>query len=78
MEFKVGSKVQAVDELGRWENGIIEAKDLEANEATAAFIGWDSDCDVTNTLSKIRKPVDISQVKSVSKLFFLPGLLDIL
>lgn len=59
MALKVGNKIQAVDELGRWENATIEAIDYSAQLATVSFVGWDADFNVTNPLSQIRKPVNV-------------------
>ena len=38
--FKKGQKVQAVDEVGRWENGRIVRK--SDDEVEVAFNGWPS------------------------------------
>ncbi|KAJ8019054.1 hypothetical protein HOLleu_42607 [Holothuria leucospilota] len=60
MEVKVGERVQAVDELGRWANGKVAA--VGDDFVTVHFPGWDEDFDVTLQVSaqrsKIRRPVD--------------------
>lgn len=59
MEFKAGDKIEAVDELGRWEAAVVKSIDSERQTVSVTFPGWSSEFDVTNPLTKIRRPVNI-------------------
>lgn len=54
--FRIGEKVQAVDELGRWEMGRIIA--IESERPTVKFFGWGDDFNVQPGKDEIRKPID--------------------
>lgn len=56
MEVKVGERVQAIDELGRWDNCVVISK--ENGCVTVTFPGWDTDFDVTVPEEDIRRPID--------------------
>ncbi|KAJ8030937.1 hypothetical protein HOLleu_27488 [Holothuria leucospilota] len=58
MEFTIGTKVQAVDELGRWENGKIIARNVTTGKYHVSFSGWGSEFDVDVSPSSVRKPID--------------------
>ena len=50
--FKVNQKVQAVDELGRWENGVI--REVDDDGAAVHFPGYDCDCDRVVSWGELR------------------------
>ena len=60
MAFFVGSRVQAIDELGRWEEakvvGILE------DGFNVTFIGFGKDCDMVVTGESIRSLIDPFQI----------------
>ncbi|KAJ8019772.1 hypothetical protein HOLleu_41495 [Holothuria leucospilota] len=56
MDFSVGQKVQAKDELGRWENGHI--KDITSEgQLIVGFDGWAEEFNVEVPCSEVRQPV---------------------
>ncbi|KAJ8028321.1 hypothetical protein HOLleu_30524 [Holothuria leucospilota] len=67
MEFNIGTKVQAIDELGRWENGKIIA--VDSNSFEVKFDGWGTDYNVFAKAAEVRKPVDIF-TSEIGKLAF--------
>lgn len=64
--FRIGEKVQAVDELGRWENARVIALD-EDGLATVHFTGWDSSFDVKPDHHQIRRPIDFSSYSEAER-----------
>lgn len=59
MDFEIGSKIQAVDELGRWENGRVVAINQDGIEVK--FDGWSSKFNVKASSCQVRWPVDTFQ-----------------
>lgn len=59
--LKIGAKVQAVDELGRWE----EAKIIGVNEthdvASVSFTGWSDEFNIDVGVENIRLPLSVFQ-----------------
>ncbi|KAJ8018462.1 hypothetical protein HOLleu_43539 [Holothuria leucospilota] len=64
MEFFLGQKVQARDELGRWENGHVkDIKNVGLDSTNGLLIrvgfdGWSSEFDVEVAPINVRKPID--------------------
>lgn len=54
--YKIGERVQAVCELGRW--SAAKVLDLENEGAKVGFIGWGAECDRVVGPREIRKTVD--------------------
>ena len=56
MEFKVGHEVQAVDELGRWEEGksVESIRDEHGPRFVEKCFGWRKEFNVTVGLDQIR------------------------
>lgn len=53
----VGSRVHAIDELGRWEVAKVKEINLEKREFLVEFPGWDSHWNRWVTRQEIRRPV---------------------
>lgn len=62
MEVKVGERVQAIDELCRWENGKIV--DIAGDYVTVKFTGWDDTYNVTRLKDNIRSPLQLNNLPS--------------
>lgn len=58
MMYRIGEKVHAVDELGRWELGRITETDREDGRPTVKFVGWEVDFNVKALPDEVRLPVD--------------------
>ncbi|KAJ8050219.1 hypothetical protein HOLleu_03333 [Holothuria leucospilota] len=54
-----GTKVQAVDELGRWEEGTVVRYDSSNDSYTVSFNGWSNEFDRDVTSSEIRRPGNV-------------------
>ncbi|KAJ8018193.1 hypothetical protein HOLleu_43957 [Holothuria leucospilota] len=57
MAYSVGKKVQAVDELGRWEAGKVKA--VEQNGTyLVSFDGWGPEFDRNVSSDELREPIE--------------------
>ena len=56
--FRIGEKVQAVDEIGRWEYAKIVAFDDDGGRPVVKFSGWDDSYNVRPVDGQIRAPID--------------------
>ncbi|KAJ8050590.1 hypothetical protein HOLleu_03852 [Holothuria leucospilota] len=55
--FRIGQRVQAVDEIGRWEVGRVISIDNNGRP-TVKFVGWEEDYNVQPLENEVRIPVD--------------------
>ena len=53
----IGSRVRAIDELGRWEAAKVKEIGFDKNEILVVFPGWNSDWDRWVNRQEIRHPV---------------------
>lgn len=58
MEYTVGNKIQAIDELGRWEDAVVIGVIQESDSIRVRYIGWSEDHDEELPLSSVRWPVE--------------------
>lgn len=56
-EFKVGQKVQALDELARWESAKVLAINEEEKRLLVNFAGWGPEFDEWMPTKRVRLPV---------------------
>lgn len=56
--FKVGQKVQALDELSRWENARVVDINTEEKLVLVNFTGWGEEYDDWMPTTKVRMPVN--------------------
>lgn len=54
-----GAKVQAVDELGRWEEGTVVCYNSSTDRYTISFTGWSNEFDRDVASSEIRRPSSV-------------------
>ena len=63
MDFKIGDKIQAIDEVGRWEMGkildVVDGPEAEETEFLVTFLGWSQQYNRRLKPPEIRKPVII-------------------
>ena len=62
MELCIGKQIQAIDELGRWENGEIigeEDGDQAHVKFLVKFLGWGAKYNIWVSPAEIREPVQI-------------------
>ena len=55
MDFKLGDRVQAVDELGRWEEAKVVLVEAETQRYCVRFVGWGEKFNRLVTNSEIRR-----------------------
>ena len=75
MEVKVGMRVQAVDQLGRWEDGkICEVINANGGQCVVKFLGWGDEYKKSVLFSKDMKlPVEpfYRQIRSGKSIKFI-------
>ena len=68
-EYAVGDRVQAIDELGRFENGRVIS--IQQDKFVVKFDGYSSDYNVTTCVSAIRRRLLPYEEYLRSKLFHI-------
>ena len=70
MNFEKGAKVQAVDELGRWEEARV-CEVTDDGKHLVRFIGWSKQFDRVVGSDEIREIVDPFQISVLGKFIVL-------